>query len=49
MIIFKKEITEYYSQPFEDMFYDLKSIQKTEYAPNEQIIVTAYGLSLIHI
>jgi len=43
VIIFKKEITEYYSQPFKDMFYDLKSIQKTEYAPNEQIIVTAYG------
>lgn len=42
VIIFKKEITEYYSQPFEDMFYDLKSIKKETYT-DEQIIVTAYG------
>lgn len=43
MIIFEKEISEYYNQSFEDMFYDLKSNKKQEYAPNEKIIITAYG------
>lgn len=42
VIIFEKEISEYYSQPFQDMFYDLKSIKKETYT-DEQIIVTAYG------
>lgn len=42
VIIFKKEISEYYLQPFADMYNDLKSIKKTEYT-NEEILITSFG------
>jgi len=43
VIIFKKEITEYYNQPFADMFNDLQSIAKETYNTDEMIVITAYG------
>jgi len=42
VIIFKKEISDYYLQPFADMYNDLKKIHKTEYK-NEEIVITAFG------
>ena len=42
MIIYNKDITDYYVQPFADMYYDLSAIKKDEYT-NERIVVTAYG------
>ena len=42
VIIFEKEISEYYTQPFEDMYRDLVSIKKDHYT-NEQIIITSFG------
>lgn len=42
MIIFKKEISDYYAQPFVDMYNDLKKIHKTKYT-NEEIVITAFG------
>lgn len=42
MIIFEKEISEYYDQPYDAMYNDLLSIKKDEYAPDEQIVITAY-------
>ena len=42
MIIFEKEISEYYDQPYDAMYNDLLAIKKDEYAPDEQIVITAY-------
>jgi len=42
VIIFEKEISEYYDQPYDAMYNDLLAIKKDEYAPDEQIIITAY-------
>jgi len=42
VIIFKKEISEYYDQPYEAMYNDLLAIKKDEYAADEQIVITAY-------
>ena len=42
MIIFEKEISEYYDQPYDAMYNDLLAIKKDEYAPDEQIVFTAY-------
>ena len=42
VIIFEKEISEYYDQPYDAMYNDLLAIKKNEYAPDEQIVFTAY-------
>lgn len=42
VIIYNKDITDYYTQPFADMYNDLSAIKKDEYT-NERIVVTAYG------
>ena len=42
VIIYNKDITDYYSQPFADMYNDLSAIKKDEYTV-ERIVVTAYG------
>jgi len=42
VIIFEKEISDYYNQPFEDMYKDLLSIKKDEYHINDKIVITAY-------
>ena len=42
MIIFEKEISEYYNQPYDAMYNDLLAIKKDQYAPDEQIVFTAY-------
>ena len=42
MIIFEKEISEYYDQPYDAMYNDLLAVKKDEYAPDEQIVITAY-------
>lgn len=39
-VIFKKEITEYYSQPFADMFNDLEKCNRDSF-DNEFIVITA--------
>jgi len=41
VIIFEKEITEYYDQPYDAMYNDLLAIKKDAYT-DEQIIITAY-------
>jgi len=41
VIIFEKEITEYYDQPYDAMYNDLLAIKKDVYT-DEQIIITAY-------
>jgi len=42
VIIYNKDITDYYIQPFADMYNDLSAIKKDVYT-DEQIVVTAYG------
>jgi len=42
VIIFEKEISEYYDQPYDAMYNDLLAVKKDEYAPEEQIVITAY-------
>ena len=42
VIIYNKDITDYYVQPFADMYNDLSAIKKDEYTI-ERIVVTAYG------
>ena len=42
VIIFEKEISEYYTQPFEDMYRDLVQIKKDHYS-DEQIVITSFG------
>jgi len=42
VIIFEKEISEYYDQPYDAMYNDLLAIKKDEYAADEQIVITAY-------
>lgn len=49
MIIFEKEISDYYNQPLEDMYNDLRSIKKDKYLPGEKIIITAYKKTDKHI
>ena len=42
VVIYNKDITDYYSQPFADMYNDLSGVKKDEYTV-ERIVVTAYG------
>ena len=42
VIIYNKEISEYYTQPYADMYNDLVAIKRDEYT-HERIVVTAYG------
>jgi MoaA/NifB/PqqE/SkfB family radical SAM enzyme len=42
VIIFEKEISEYYDQPYDAMYNDLLAIKKDEYAVDDQIVITAY-------
>lgn len=41
VIIFEKEISDYYSQPYDAMYNDLINIKKNVYT-DEQIVITAY-------
>lgn len=41
MIVFEKEMSDYYNQPFQDMYNDLLSIKKEEYQYDDKIIITA--------
>ena len=43
VIVFEKEISNYYNLPFADMYNDLQSIAKETYSTDERIIITAYG------
>ena len=43
VIVFEKEISNYYNLPFADMYNDLQSIAKETYSKDERIIITAYG------
>jgi len=47
--IFEKEISDYYNQPYEDMYYDLLAIKKDKYNNNDKIIITAYNDTDEHI
>ena len=41
--LFNRDISEYYTLPWDNMFYDLKSIKREVYEPGEQIIVTSFS------